>query len=236
MSDETKPMPALPEAHVARRQLQMVMLLDCSGSMAGEKIASLNYAIRSALSELRQVASENPEVDMRLSAIRFADMAEWHIHDPTPVDDVEWEDISAGGETAMGQALVLASDMFASDRFAGRQLPPVVLLVTDGYSTDDFDTAFAEFLANEAAGHATRLAVAIGDTADFETLETFVDTQSTGIAPLRARNAPELVRYIKWATTAPIKATSSPTTAPLGTEGLAAEADQLQKDDSAIVW
>lgn len=235
MSDKTERMP-LPTADVARRQLQMVLLLDASGSMAGEKIASLNYAIRSALSELRQVASENPEVDMRLSAVRFSNEAEWHIKEPTPVDEVEWEDISAGGETAMGQALTLVAGMFDSDRFSGRQLPPVVLLVTDGYSTDDFDTAFAEFLQNPAAGHATRLAIAIGDTADFETLEAFVDRANTGIAPLRARNAPELVRYIKWATTAPIKATSSPTNAPTGNEGLALEADQLQQDDSAIVW
>ncbi len=235
MADETDHMP-LPQAHVARRQLQMVLLLDSSGSMAGEKIASLNYAIRSALSELRQVASDNPEVDMRLSAVRFANDAEWHIEEPTPVDQIEWEDISAGGETAMGQALALVGEMFNSDRFSGRQLPPVILLVTDGYSTDDFDTAFGEFLKNPAAAQATRLAVAIGDTADFQTLESFVDWENTGIAPLRARNAPELVRYIKWATTAPIKATSSPTNAPTGTEGLALEANQLQQDDSAIVW
>jgi hypothetical protein len=78
--------------------------------------------------------------------------------------------------------------------------------------------------------------VAIGDTADFETLDDFVDRENTGIAPLRARNAPELVRYIKWATTAPVKATSSPTNAPTSTEGLALGADQLQRDDSAIVW
>jgi uncharacterized protein YegL len=227
---------ALPQAHAARRQLQMVLLLDASGSMAGEKIASLNYAIRSALSEMCQVASENPEVDMRLSAVRFSNEAEWHIPDPTPVNDVEWQDISAGGETAMGQALGLVGEMFNSDRFSGRQLPPVVLLVTDGYSTDDFDTAFAEFLQIPAAAHATRLAVAIGDTADFETLDDFVDRENTGIAPLRARNAPELVRYIKWATTAPVKATSSPTNAPTSTEGLALGADQLQRDDSAIVW
>lgn len=235
MSDKTDHAP-LPEAHVARRQLQMILLLDASGSMAGEKIASLNYAVRSALSELREVASENPEVDMRLSAIQFSSEAVWHIEEPTPVDEIDWVDISAGGETAMGQALTLVDEMFKSDRFAGRQLPPVVLLVTDGYSTDDFDAAFATFLDNQAGAHATRLAVAIGDTADFETLETFVDTAKTGIAPLRARNAPELVRYIKWATTAPIKATSSPTNAPTGAEGLALEANQLEQDDSAIVW
>ncbi|MGB7242866.1 MAG: VWA domain-containing protein [Sulfitobacter sp.] len=235
MSDETDRMP-LPEAHVARRQLQMVLLLDSSGSMAGEKIASLNYAIRSALSELRQVASENPEVDMRLSAVRFADEATWHIEEPTPVDEIEWEDISAGGETAMGQALALVAGMFNSERFSGRQLPPVVLLVTDGFATDDFGSAFAAFLENPAAAHATRLAIAIGDTADIETLESFVDRENSGIAPLQARNAPELVRYIKWATTAPVKATSSPTNAPKRTESLALEANQLQHDDSAIVW
>lgn len=226
----------LPQAQVARRQLQLVLVLDCSGSMVGEKMASLNYAIRSALAELRTVAAENPEVDMRLSALRFSTEATWHIENPTPVAQVQWEDLAAEGETAMGAALQEVTAFFDSDRFAGRQLPPVVLLVTDGYPTDDFDAAFAAFRANEAAGHATRIAIAIGDAADIETLEDFVDTARTGVAPLCARSAPDLVRYIKWATTAPVKATSSPTNAPTGHDGLKQEASRLIADDSEIVW
>lgn len=232
----TTPHPPMPDAMIARRQLQIVMLLDCSGSMAGEKIASLNYAIRSALSELRKVASENPEVDLRLSAVRISSEATWHLEDPTPVADLRWKDIEAGGETAIGQSLQLVTEMFESDRFAGRQLPPVLLLITDGYPTDDFDAAYRDFRKNSIVGHAVRIAVAIGESADMDMLREFLETDTTGIAPLCARNAPDLVRHIKWATTAPVKAASSPTNAPSNHEALAATVTRLNRDDSSIVW
>lgn len=232
----TPPMPTMPTAVVSRRQLQLVLLLDCSGSMAGEKIASLNYAIRSALSELRAAAEENPEIDVRLSALKFSTGAEWHIDTPTPIDDLQWVDLAAGGETAMGQALDMTVDFFNSGKFSGRQLPPIVLLVTDGYATDDFDASFASFMQHEAAKCAMRIAIAIGDSADEDALRTFVDTEKTGIAPLCARSAPDLVKHIKWATTAPVKATTSPTNAPSSVEGLAQDTNRLLADDSEIVW
>ena len=61
MASDNTSVPNLPEAQIARRQLHIILMLDCSGSMNGEKIASLNYAIRSAVAELRDVAEENPE-------------------------------------------------------------------------------------------------------------------------------------------------------------------------------
>lgn len=237
MSQDTPPqMSDLPQPRIARRQLQLMLLLDCSGSMAGEKIASLNYAIRSAMAEVKTVAAENPEVDMRLSAICFSTGARWHIETPTPVADVSWEDVQAGGETAMGEALALAVDFFESEGFAGRQLPPVVLLVTDGYATDDFNAGFEAFMNHEAGRQATRIAVAIGDAADMNTLDEFVDRASTGIAPLCARSAPDLVNYIKWATTAPVKASSMAKNTPSGRDALAQDTEWLSKDCSEIVW
>ena len=51
----------LDMADIARRQLHVILALDCSGSMRGDRIASLNYALRMALPELRNVADDNPE-------------------------------------------------------------------------------------------------------------------------------------------------------------------------------
>ncbi len=236
MASDNTSVPNLPEAQIARRQLHIILMLDCSGSMNGEKIASLNYAIRSAVAELRDVAEENPEVDMRLSAVRFSDEAHWHIETPTKMEDVDWEDLTAQGETSMGQALSLVTELLGGNHFSGRQLPPLILLVTDGYSTDDFHAAYQEFLTNPAAEHATKLAVAIGDAADLETLETYTNKKVTGISPLCARSAPDLVRFIKWATTAPVKATSSPTNSPSQQEELALATSSIQQDNSEIVW
>lgn len=236
MSTDPQDLPWLGDQALARRQLQFVLALDCSGSMRGEKIASLNYAIRSALAELASVARENPEVDLRLSAVKFSDKAEWHVAEPTRIDDVEWADLTAGGETAMGDALERIVDLLSGDKVSGRQLPPVVVLVTDGYPTDDFEAALDRFLGAEITRHATRIGIAIGETADLTTLEAFIGSGTNHIRPLRARNAHDLVRHVKWATTAPVKARSSARNTGSVDGDLALQTKFIKEDDSSVVW
>ena len=197
---------------LARRQLHVLLALDCSGSMQGDRIASLNYAMRTTLPELRKVADENPEVDVRLRVLRFSTEATWHVGEPIPVAQARWDDLSAGGETSMGAAFRMLGEALSEEAMPGRQLPPIIVLASDGYPTDDFEAGLEALFAAKHAESAIRLAVAIGGEADFEVLERFI--RRANMKPLRANNASELVRHIKWATTAPVKTTSSPTNAP----------------------
>lgn len=218
---------------VARRQLQVVFALDCSGSMQGDRIASLNYAMRAALPELAGVAADNPEVDVRVRLIRFASAAQWVIEAPTPLDDLKWTDLAAEGETHMGDALAAIGAVLTQQGSPGRQLPPVVVLVSDGLATDDFEAGLAAFFAAQYAGAAVRVAIAIGADADQDVLQRFIGNPA--VRPLRAANATSLVDLIKWATTAPVKAASSPTGAPeILTPPRQAEAAGEQPSD--IIW
>ena len=45
---------------LAARPLQFIWIADCSGSMEGKKIESLNFGIREAIPAMRDVADENP--------------------------------------------------------------------------------------------------------------------------------------------------------------------------------
>jgi uncharacterized protein YegL len=240
MNDEntfTKPpMPEIGDHLLARRQLHVILALDCSGSMRGDRIASLNYAIRSAIPELQTVAEENPEVQVMVRVLGFDTVAKWHIEEPCLVNDLTWTDLTAGGETAMGAALLLIADALKPESLPGRQLPPVIVLASDGYPTDDVKAGLERFFAEEAALAATRLAIAIGTDADMKTLELFMAAPDSRLKPLRANNAPDLVQHIKWATTAPVKATSSPTTTPDPMADLAAQSADLVDPDSSIVW
>ncbi|MEQ9450085.1 MAG: VWA domain-containing protein [Pseudomonadales bacterium] len=230
------PVPAIDLGVLARRQLHVILALDCSGSMRGDRIASLNYAVRSAIPELKSVAEENPEVQVFVRVLRFDTVARWHIDEPCPIAELEWEDVTAGGETAMGSALSMIADALDSEALAPRQLPPVIVLASDGYPTDDVDQGLEKLFAREAAVAATRIAIAIGRNTDMETLERFMDSPQQRLKPLRANNAPELVQSIKWATTAPVKATSSPTNAPDAASQLANEAPPLEAPGSSVVW
>ncbi len=235
MADETH-LPALDGGLIAPRQLHVILALDCSGSMRGERIASLNYAVRSAIPQLQSVAAENPEVQVLVRVLRFDTVARWHVEEPCPVSELQWEDLEAGGETAMGSALRMISDALHPDRLSGRQLPPVIVLASDGYPTDDIDRALDDFFTHEAVVKATRIAIAIGSSTDLETLERFMDAPEGRMKPLRANNAPDLVKSIKWATTAPVKATSSPTNDPDQGSALATEANHVVEPDSSVVW
>ncbi|HYE47828.1 MAG TPA: VWA domain-containing protein [Caulobacter sp.] len=219
---------------VARRQLQVILALDCSGSMRGDRIASLNYALRTALPELRHVAADNPEIDVRVRVLRFGSTATWHIADPVPVDELKWTDVVAEGETHMGDALRLIAEVLTSEAMPGRQLPPVIVLASDGYPTDDIDGGLKAFFEAEHAASAVRLAIAIGSDVDEEILARFIDHPS--MRPLKATNAADLVHHIKWATTAPVKAVSSPTNAPDPLVPLAREADLAPTANSEIIW
>ena len=222
---------------LARRQLHVILALDCSGSMHGDRIASLNYALRTTLPELRKVAEENPEIDVRLRVLRFSTEAEWHVADPVPVAEARWTDLSAGGETSMGAAFHLIGQALSKDAMPGRQLPPVIVLASDGYPSDDFEAGLEALFAADHAGAAIRLAIAIGGEADMEVLERFIRHPS--LKPLRANNASDLVRHIKWATTAPVKTASSPTNAPDPLAPLAQRTAQeaaQKRDVSELIW
>lgn len=222
---------------LSRRQLHVILALDCSGSMQGDRIASLNYAMRTTLPELRKVAEENPEIDVRLRVLRFSTEAQWHVAEPIGVADARWSDLSAGGETSMGAAFAMIAEALGAEAMPGRQLPPVIVLASDGYPTDDFEAGLETLFAAQHAKASIRLGIAIGSEADLEVLDRFI--RHPAIKPLRANNASDLVRHIKWAATAPVKTASSPTNAPDPLAPLAnrtAQEAALATQVSDIVW
>lgn len=227
-------LPNLGQTALVRRQLQVVLALDCSGSMTGDKIASLNYAMRAAIPEMRAAAADNPETDLVVRVLRFASGAQWHVPDPTLVDDLEWTDLAAGGETHMGEALCAIADILNPEHMPGRQLPPVIVLVSDGQPSDEFDIGMKRLLAAPYGQRSLRVAVAIGGDADIEILERFI--AHPDFKPLRANNAQDLVNRIKWATTVPVKSVSQSTNAPDPLTVLARDAERQKKTASDVVW
>jgi uncharacterized protein YegL len=226
-------LPSLSATRLARRQLHVILALDCSGSMTGDKIASLNYAMRAAIPEMRNAAEDNPETDVLIRVLRFSSSAEWHVADPTPVSQFEWQDVAAGGETNMGEALGMMADVLGPERMPGRQLPPVLVLVSDGQPSDDFELGLKRLFDSPYGSRSLRVAIAIGSDADHEILERFIAHPE--FKPLRANNAQELVTRIKWATTAPVKSVSSPSNAPDPVTQLALDAER-QKRSNDMVW
>ena len=203
------PAPKLPGGPLASRPLHFFWIADCSGSMSIDgKIQALNNAIREAIPHMRRVASENPNAQVMVRAIAFSDGARWHVAQPEPVDSFRWNDLKAGGVTDMGQALKMLSAQLKPEVMPPRALPPVLVLVSDGQPTDDFDAGLKALLGEPWGKKAVRIAIAIGEDADVSVLQRFIANPE--FQPLRANNADSLVRFIRWASTEVLKSASSP--------------------------
>jgi len=179
------------------------------------KMQALNQAIRQSLPGMVEVAHQNPEARVLVRAVRFADHAAWHLAEATPVQQLQWRDLEAGGTTAMGEALELLADALRSPPMEERALPPVVVLISDGQPTDDFEAGLAKLMHQPWAQKAVRLAIALGHDANLEVLQQFIGSTAGGEdnsprRPLQASNATTLAQYIQWASTAVVSAASMP--------------------------
>ncbi len=141
-------MSALPGGPIASRPLHLIWIPDCSGSMSGDMIQALSFAVREAL-----------------PAMRIPPMT-------------------------------------------GRALPPVPVLVSDGQPTGDSGSGLKALMDQPRGKKAIRLSIAVGQDADHDVLTKFIGAGE--LKPLQASNAACLVSYIKWASTAVLKAASSP--------------------------
>lgn len=205
-----------PDVKLANRPLHFLYLCDCSGSMAASgKMQALNQAIRQSLPGMAAVARDNPEARVLVRAVSFADRAAWHIETPTPVEQLEWRDLQAGGITAMGAALQLVAAALQTPPMEMRALPPVLVLISDGQPTDDFAGGLEALMRVPWAQKAVRLAIALGHDADLEVLQRFIGSEPAAAGrsprrPLQAGNATSLAQYIQWASTAVVGAASMP--------------------------
>ena len=193
----------VPDGQIVRKRLHFFWIADCSDSMRGKKIATLNQAIREAIPEVQKAVEAYPQVEIFMRAIRFSDDASWHVGpDPVPIADFTWPELGTSGLTATAKALRLLADELSIERMPRRGLPPVCILISDGFCTDpreEYDSAIAELGRIPWGVKAVRLAIAIGDESDYNEPELLKFVNQDRIGLLKAHSPEELVSYIKWA-------------------------------------
>lgn len=198
----------LPGGPLSSRPLHFIWICDCSGSMGGDKIQALNFAIREAIPEMRKVADENPNAQVLVRALKFSNGAQWVIAQPTPVADFKWIDISADSVTDMGRALMMVAEQLRIPPMTDRALPPVLVLISDGQPTDDFNAGLKALMSEPWGKKAVKIAIAIGSDADEDVLQKFIGNHELKV--LKAGNPEQLVKFIKWSSSVVLKAASAP--------------------------
>ncbi len=134
----------------------------------------------------------------------FSDVAETIGKEVT----IKLSDGRVSGGTDLGAALRLASEELAIPPMPGRALPPVIVLTSDGRPTDDFDAGLNALMNQPWGRKSVRIAIAIGRDADAGILKKFLGNAE--LEPLQSNNADALLRHIRWASTAVLKAASAP--------------------------
>jgi uncharacterized protein YegL len=203
--------PVLPVDEIAKRELEFFLLADCSSSMSGEKIATLNHVMREIVNtDLPDVLANQPNVQMNFRVIAFSSDARFSMGaDPIPLENVTWQDLSANGATATADAINLLCTQLATDRMPKRGLPPVCILISDGMctqGTDEYEKAIANLESLPWGKKSIRLAIGIGRLGadlDEEELKKFVmPGYRDEIGVLNAQNKSQMVKYIRWASVA----------------------------------
>jgi uncharacterized protein YegL len=106
-------------------------------------------------------------------------------------------DSGTGGNTELGKALNLLGEALGPNH-PRRAIPPLVVLLSDGDPTDEFQTALDNLNEVEWAKKAQRFAIAIGQDVDRDVLSQFTgDSQRV----LDANNPEQLATMIQWCST-----------------------------------
>lgn len=188
-----------PGGELASRPLHFFWVVDCSGSMYGEKIGAVNHAIQSTIPDMVDAANDNPNAQLLIRTLRFATGASWVTSNPVNVEDFTWEDLDAGGVTDLGKAFDMLAAQLTIPPMTDRALPPVIVLLSDGQPTDDFKKSLDKLLHLPWGKKAVRIAISIGQDADDDVLTAFTGNREL---VLQANNPQALVKMIKWASTA----------------------------------
>jgi len=150
----------------ASRPLYFIWICDCSDSMkSDQRMTELNRAIRQSIPYIKKRAADNPKAEILMNTLKFSTGGEWVSYNFTPLEQFEWNDLAAvDGVTDLGEAFIMISKelkLQPEGKMEFRGYPPVIVLITDGYPTDDWETGFNAMMSIPWAEKAVRMAVGL---------------------------------------------------------------------------
>jgi uncharacterized protein YegL len=175
------------------RPLPVIVLADTSGSMGEDgKIEALNAAVKDMVATFG--GESRLRAELQVGLITFGGEAQMHLPLIAAHKVSGMLEFKAEGATPMGEAFELARQLLEDkDKIPSRAYRPVLILVSDGLPTDDWEVSFKALCASERAKKATRLA--IGADADEDMLKEFTNDSE---APLfKAHNARDIHRFFR---------------------------------------
>ena len=198
--------PSKYKVSTSERYMPVVLLLDVSGSMDGDKIDNLYDATVKMIETFTDEGKK--EIPYKIAIITFGASVEYH----TPYTDAtknfaqNLKPFVADGMTPLGTALRMAKDIIEDkDETPKRWYRPAVVLVSDGMPTDSYQGPLQDFISNGRTARCQRLSMGIGSDPrfiDYNVLRNFAGEDSekiTGTDKLcfKAEDAADIVKVFK---------------------------------------
>lgn len=161
-----------------RKEMHIVYVLDTSGSMhARGKMDMLNHCMKESIDMLKDIAVNNINILFKISVLEFNSGCRWVTSNgPEALEDFEWKDLSPGGLTDIGSALTELNSKLSRQAFFNSTTGvyiPTIIFMTEGYATDDYQSALENIRNNKWFSKAMKFGFAI-DNADTNMMASII--------------------------------------------------------------
>ena len=204
MSGDSKILAALAADGIAKQKLHVMMIVDTSRSMQGERIGQVNSAIADIHKYLVDLQGENSNVDFYMSIMTFANKAEFlsgykgiNVNDMTPpkLKAIGYSNLHCAYEE-LAPMLNKESNGGIMPDFGG--IAPIILLLTDGHPTKATEKQLAElkrlpwFRASLRYG----IAIELNDARTMRVLTDFTEDRDCVVECIDAKTLAKIIQVI----------------------------------------
>lgn len=181
-----------------KRQMPIVLLLDASDSMKIERrIDALNRGVRGLFTTLAKTRTS--AVEFYVAVIVFKDKEAYIHQEYKPLRDMQWTDIQESGCTPLASALHKAKDIIEdTSKLSTKSYRPTVILISDGYPTDD-DSEWQEemrrFTKEGRSAKADRFALSVTGAAK-DVLKQFVVNEKSHM--MDVEDVSMIIEFMRW--------------------------------------
>ncbi len=205
------------EDRIAKQKLNVIILVDCSKSMQGERIAQVNNALRDIKMHLVNLQDENANVDFYLTVIPFSTNADFLNGDRCKaVQEFQFKDLKGGGWSNLHLGYQKLEEVLKKENKGGIMpdfggVAPIILLMTDGHPTkyplkEEMDRLKKLPWYRVALKYG--IAIELKDERTHKVLEAFVDGSGDVIECFNARLLEKIIKIIVL-TASKVKSTST---------------------------
>lgn len=184
---------------VPRRIMTLFFMVDTSTSMKGDKIRSLNEAVRETVPFLSELSVNNADSEVKIAVLEFSSGTEWMHPQPVGAEVFQWKDLSADGITDFGEACTELCNKLSVKAFMNQSsgsFAPVIILLSDGEPTDNYKKGIEQLKNNNWFKAAIKIAIAIGEDANKNVLAEFAGNKECVLTVHNKEQLKKIIHFV----------------------------------------